>query len=138
MTRFQFARAARPELLAELVAAGFPADTPVAFDGHPDAAGLWVDGTTCWVTCAPEQFAAAATVVAAHDVAALNAADAAARADDTSDRQVARLAVAVLLSDAARLEDTTQALSAQVIRNHLARTNKAVAALLRHEIRGGL
>jgi hypothetical protein len=68
-TKYQFQQEVRPELLAELVAAGFPADTRVEFDGdYSDALG-WHGGTRCWVTTEPERFDAAAAVVAAHNPA---------------------------------------------------------------------
>lgn len=68
-TKYQFQHEARPELLQELVAAGFPADTRVEFDGdYSDALG-WHGGTRCWVTTEPEDHDRAAAVVAAHNPA---------------------------------------------------------------------
>lgn len=74
---------------------------------------------------------AVAAVVNAHDRAAAQAAWDAARQAEASDNDGIRTAVAVLLADAARLEDTTVAMTLQVVRNHLARTDRMLAGALR-------
>lgn len=49
---------------------------------------------------------------------------------DADDRTALRDAIAVLLADAARLEDTAQAMTAQQIRAHAARTARNLARTL--------
>jgi hypothetical protein len=60
------------------------------------------------------------------------------RDQDTVDRADLRLAVAVLIADAGRLEDQQLVLSAQQLRAHLARTNRALVAIVRSLARRGL
>ena len=82
----------------------------------------------------PDDFADDAgveAVVMAHDRAAALAAYEAARQAEADDNAQVRQAIAVLLADADRLEDTAQALSAQQVRNHLARTDRVLARALR-------
>lgn len=125
-----YAKAARAALLDELVAA--TGRDPRVFDVGTDDAATTVRF--------PDDLdpAAVDAVVAAHDAAAIDAADAQRASEDVADRDLARSMYAVLLADAARLEDSTQALTAQVIRNHLARTDKALAAILRRLARTGV
>ena len=70
--------------------------------------------------------------IAAWVAAALTAQDEAAAEEErrTLRRQI-RLALAALEADATRLEDTATALSAQQIRNHLARTDRVLVGLIR-------
>lgn len=63
MPRYPFERPACAALLDQLIAAGFSPDTTVE-----------MDATRCWVTCEPEQYDMVATVVAAHDATAIDAA----------------------------------------------------------------
>jgi hypothetical protein len=135
--RYQFQRRARAALLDQLAAAGLPG-LPVEMDGDYRPDGTIVNDTTCWVTCAPEQFDAVAGVVSAHDAAALDAAAAQAAGEDQADRDLARTMYAALLADVARLEDTTVTMTAQVYRNHLARTDRVLAAVLRRLRRAGI
>ena len=72
------------------------------------------------------------------DTIALDAAEAEALAADEADRSALRDLLGVLAADIARLEDTAQALTAQAIRNHLARTDRALVAIMRHLRRRGL
>lgn len=81
--------------------------------------------------------AAVLAVLATHDVEAIDAAEALRAQDDLTDRQIAQLAVAVLTDDIARLE-SAEALTVAQLRAHLARTNKAVVALIRYLGRRGL
>lgn len=114
----------------ELIAAGLPPAACLAVAGEPDGVRLiYPDGV---------DEAAVAAVVAAHDRAAGDAADAAARAAEAQDRAELRGAVAALLADAARLEDGLQALTPAQLRPLLARTNRALAAALRTLARRGL
>jgi hypothetical protein len=75
--------------------------------------------------------AAVDAVVDAHDPAPIVAERLAAKAQEQDDRSAIKAAIAVLVADAARLEDTGQAMTSQVVRNHLARTDKILAALCR-------
>ena len=84
-TKYEFQHEARPELLQELVAAGFPADTPVEFDGdYSDALG-WHGGTRTWVTTEPENRDRAEAVVQAHNPAVYDTAAQAKRQQFLSD-----------------------------------------------------
>jgi hypothetical protein len=65
-TRREFVKAARAEVLGELIAAGLPADTVVQFP----APGV------LWVWCDDAHLATAAAVVAAHDPSIYAAAEA--------------------------------------------------------------
>ena len=82
----------------------------------------------------PDDFADDAgveAVVMAHDRAAALAAYEAARQAEADDNSQVRQAIPVLVADADRLEDTAQALTAQQVRNHLARTDRVLARALR-------
>jgi len=128
MPRYAFQRPARAVLLDQLVAAGL----------DPQTVDVQMLGGQCWVTCDEADFDTAASVVAAHDAASIDAVQAQAATDDRTDRASAKQAIAVLLTDAARLEDNAQPLTVQQLRNHLARTNRALAAVLRYLARRGL
>jgi hypothetical protein len=93
--RYQFQRRARAALLDQLAAAGLPG-LPVEMDGDYRPDGTIVNDTTCWVTAAPEQFDAVAAVVAAHDAAALDAAAAATKQQDSGDLTKVRAAYQTL------------------------------------------
>lgn len=85
MTRYLFARECRPmPLLEELLAAGVRAALV-----NPVAGGTEVE-------CPPEQFDAAATVVASHDAQAIDAAEEVERDADDTDRARLREVVAAL------------------------------------------
>jgi hypothetical protein len=117
MARYEYAGTFRAALLDELVAAGIAVGRLELDDAH------------AWVTTDAER-ALVDPVVAAHDAAAIDAAAAAEQDADEDDRLTLRQVVATLLADADRLEDTTITMSGQVIRNHVARTDRAVARLL--------
>lgn len=112
-----------PTLHDELLAAGIVPTYVGGVADDPDGVELDVpDGTDP---------AAVRAVVDAHDGAAALAAWEAARQAEADDNAQVRQAVATLLADAARLEDAAQALSAQQVRNHLARTDRVLAGALR-------
>jgi hypothetical protein len=90
MAIYEYEQVVRSELLYELHAAGIT-----------DARLEW-DETTAWVTTDAER-AIVDAVVAAHDAAAIAAAEEQARADDTANRDLAREAVATLTADIAAL-----------------------------------
>jgi hypothetical protein len=133
MATYEYAGTFRAALLDELAAAGVAVER-LEMDGD-ERNGVPV--TTCWVTTEADE-AAVAAVVAAHDASAIDAAREADEAADEADRLTLREVVAVLVADAARLEDTTVTLSPQVIRNHLARTDRVLAATLRYLRRRGM
>lgn len=62
MPRYQFDKVARAALLDELIAAGFPATTPVE-----------MDDARVWVTADEADYDRMAAVVAAHNAAAIDA-----------------------------------------------------------------
>jgi len=130
MPRYQFARPARAALLDQLVAAGVTVERV-----ESNASGA---DTTCWVTCDPADYDKVATVVAAHDATALDAAATQAQTDDDTDRTTLRGLIATLLNDATTLADATQTLTAQQVRNRIARTDQALVAVLRYLRRRGL
>jgi uncharacterized protein YdgA (DUF945 family) len=120
MTRYRFAKVCHPSgLLAELLAAGVRAGMVNPLPGATE------------VDLEPEDFDRAATVVAAHDAAAYDAAEEAEQDADDDDRLTLRQVHDTLLADALRLEDTATTLSAQQVRNHVARCDRALAGLLR-------
>lgn len=77
MPRYEFDVDARPELLTELVAAGLPATTPVEVG----------DGKV-WVTVDEADLATVQAVIDAHDAAAIDAAEDAAREERRAARQL--------------------------------------------------
>lgn len=84
MPRYFFPRPVRATLLEEL------RDRAGVGPLNPDGlATLELDDTGCWVTCAPEQFDAVATVIAAHNPTAVDAR----AAQQTRQRQGARAAI---------------------------------------------
>jgi uncharacterized protein (DUF362 family) len=140
--RYQFQRRARAALLDQLAAAGLPG-LPVEMDGDYRPDGTIVNDTTCWVTAAPEQFDAVAAVVAAHDAAALDAAAAATKQQDSGDLTKVRAAYQTLRSNADALRADAAAMpatltAAQVrarliqIEGALADVSDATASLARY------
>ena len=128
-----FAKSVRRELLEELAAAGF--SRTVGAEGRPR---LTFTDDAAWVEATDEELPGVSAVVAAHDPAAIDAAAEAAADEDEGDRAPLRQAIAALLADAARLQDATVTMGPQVVRNHLARTDEALAATLRYLRRRGL
>jgi len=126
MPRYEFGRPARAALLDQLIAAGFPPTTPVE-----------MDDTRCWVECAPEEYDRAATVVAAHDAAAMVAAETTEAQSDTQAQARLRAAVAQL-NDAETLLSGTAALTLAQAKPILLLLVRALVALLRLLARRGI
>jgi hypothetical protein len=119
-TRFRFNKVCRAmALLEELQAAGL----------HPGAVFPLDDGTL--IDLFPAEFDAAATVVAAHDVAALDAIAAAAQQQDSGDLTKVRAAYQALRSNADALRADAAAmpatLSAAQVRARLIQIEGALA-----------
>lgn len=124
MPRYEFLKPARLALLEELLAAGLPKEVIVEMRDQQ-----------CWVTCAPEEYDRVATVVAAHDAAAI---DAKAASEETKKRDIeSQLDVAIQqLEDARALLIAKTPTSAEVrqILSLLVRCVLGVVRLMRNRI----